>query len=430
SKSNSRASSVDDLASNSLSSLVDSLYSSQTDLSKETCVEVVAGANFFQIPLNAQSTTEVMKYHLDLGNSYKTLCLAKKYKVSGLQDAVYNIMSDNYLQVLKDPSIYGQLKASEREIILEKRMKGKRYMVVADLNTQECTQNNPQMYSREDNQCTEKTRELSMSTSKLCVYNEEEDEWHFFCHIPKEAISKGCAMCTMFNYIFIVAGCEGSGKETKPSNRVFCYNPMTDIWREIHPLNQARPHCKLVALDGYLYAIGGECLYTVERYDPRTDRWTFTASLPNETFAVTHMATVWNGEIFVTGGTLRYTLLRYNPKTNTWKDSVMTGSKDRTTELVATKNFLYRFDLNKNLGISVYRYSAAKLWYECAKNRVPYPAPFQCAVMDNVIYCISRQFNMRFLADEVSPTFGATKLKVFPSPKGTLYPLVIMLPDR
>uniref|UniRef100_A0A669DLF7 Uncharacterized protein n=2 Tax=Pseudocrenilabrinae TaxID=318546 RepID=A0A669DLF7_ORENI len=56
-------------------------------------------------------------------------------------------------------------------------------------------------------------------------------------------------------------------------------------------MNEARPRCKLAALEGYIYAIGGECLSTVERYDPRLDRWTFVAPLPNDTFAVAHHVT-------------------------------------------------------------------------------------------------------------------------------------------
>uniref|UniRef100_A0A672Y8K2 Uncharacterized protein n=1 Tax=Sphaeramia orbicularis TaxID=375764 RepID=A0A672Y8K2_9TELE len=68
-------------------------------------------------------------------------------------------------------------------------------------------------------------------------------------------------------------------------------------------MNEARPRCKLAALEGYIYAIGGECLSSVERYDPRLDRWTFVAPLPNDTFAVAHHVTliynVFNDCIFI-----------------------------------------------------------------------------------------------------------------------------------
>uniref|UniRef100_A0A8D0G134 Kelch domain containing 7A n=1 Tax=Sphenodon punctatus TaxID=8508 RepID=A0A8D0G134_SPHPU len=394
------------LHSGSVASLVGSMHSLHANISENPKVENVAGANFFQVPLSLESSVDI---HLDLGNCYDVLCVAKKQKLDGLKEAAYKVMSDNYLQVLRCPSIYGRLNAMERDLILQRRMKGRKYVTVADISTQE----------------------HSVHSSRLCYYDDQGDTWHHLTHIPLEAISRGCAMCSMFNYLFMVAGCKGPWRHQKPSNKVFCYNPITNIWREICPLNQARPQCKLVALDGYIYAIGGECLYTVERYDPRVDRWTFSAPLPNDTFAVAHIATACGGEIYVTGGTLRYMLLRYVCRSDTWKVSLTGGSKDRTTEMVTANGFIYRFDLNRSMGISVYRCSAkAKLWYECATNRMPYPACFQCAVVDNLIYCISRQFNIRFLADYVSPRFGVKELQAFPSAKGTLFPVVLMLPDR
>ncbi|ETE58904.1 Kelch domain-containing protein 7A, partial [Ophiophagus hannah] len=384
----------------STSSLVRSMQNLLSSGREEPSVELVAGAKFFRVPLSSDSSLDV---HLDLGNCYQVLCMAKKQKLKRLQEAVYKVMSDNYLQVLKTQAIYRQLNAAERDLILEKRMQGKKYMTVAD---------------------------IGCHTSGLSYYDDQKDAWHPLTRIPVEAISRGSAVCSMFNYLFVVAGCKGCGRYQKPSNRVFCYNPLTDIWQEICPLNQARPHCKLVALDGCLYAIGGECLYTVEQYDPRLDRWTFAAPLPNDTFAVAHTATVCDGEICVTGGTLRYMLLRYVGRTDTWKVCLTGGSRDRTTEMATVNGFIYRFDLNQRMGISVYRCSArAKLWYECATHPMPFPPCFQCAVVGNLVYCISRQFNLRFLADLVSPRFGSKELKNFPSPRGTLIPVTLILPE-
>ncbi|XP_069730614.1 kelch domain-containing protein 7A isoform X2 [Phaenicophaeus curvirostris] len=360
---------------------------------------LVASTDFFQMPPPT---------HLDLGNCYEVLCAAKVQKLGHLQEAAYKVMSDNYLQVLKTPSIYSHLNAGERELILRQRMKGKTYVAVADISVQE-----PDLH-----------------TSRLCYYDDGGDCWHHLCHVPPEVVSRGCAMCSMFNYLFVVAGCEGTGRVQRPSNRVFCYDPLTNIWREICPLNQARPHCKLVALDGHLYAIGGECLYTVERYDPRQDRWTFIAPLPHDTFAVAHTATVCNGEIYVTGGTLRYMLLCYAARSDSWRISPAGGSKDKTTEMVSTNGFIYRFDLHRAKGIDVYRCSVkAKLWYECATYAMTDPSSFQCAVVGNLVHCVSRHFHICFLADHISPHFRTRELQPFPSPRGRLLPAVLVLPE-
>lgn len=365
----------------------------------EPRVQLVAGTNFFHIQLTPASAQEV---HLDLGNCFEVLTLAKRQGLEALKEAAYKVMSDNYLQVLRSPAIYGGLSGTERELILQRRFRGHKRLVVADVCPQE-------------------------DSGSLCCYDNVQDAWHPLAQLPVEAMSRGGAVCTLFNYLFVVSGCQEPGGQ--PSNRVFCYNPLTAIWSEVCPLNQARPHCRLVALEGHLYAIGGECLNTVERYDPRVDRWTFAPPLPNDTFALAHTATVCANEIFVTGGSLRYLLLRFSTQEQRWWAGPTGGSKDRTAEMVAVNGFLYRFDLNRSLGISVYRCnSSTRLWYECATYRLPYPEAFQCAVVDDHIYCVGRKRMLCFLADHISPRFVPNELQGFPAARGTLLPAVLTLP--
>ncbi|CAG5978321.1 unnamed protein product [Menidia menidia] len=331
------------------------------------------------------------------------------------------VMSDNYLQVLRDPNLYGRLMAGEREKIQKQRMRGRKFVVVADMD--------PQDWLRSAQ--TQRPTEHRGTSSAMYYYDDYKDAWHTLCMIPQEVISKACAVCTMDNYLFVAVGCQGTDREMKPSKQVFCYNPLTSIWKEICPMNEARPRCKLAALEGYIYAIGGECLSSVERYDPRLDRWTFVAPLPNDTFAVAHHVTVCCGELFVCGGTLRCMLVRYNPKTNSWRPSLIVGSNDRTADMVAVGRFLYRFDVNPLFGVSVYRYhTVARLWYECSSKRLLRCPTFQCVTMDGAIYCISRQFTIRFEADEISPSFSDEDLSVLSAAKGILFPFVLSLPDK
>uniref|UniRef100_A0A3Q4GZ28 Kelch domain containing 7A n=1 Tax=Neolamprologus brichardi TaxID=32507 RepID=A0A3Q4GZ28_NEOBR len=368
--------------------------------------ETAEGAPFldFQAEILDDTDLEVLKSKLDLGNCLETLCLAKKHGQTSLQKAALGVMSDNYLHVLRDPSLYGRLMAGEREQIQRQRMRGKRFVMVADMDPQDWV-----MY----------------------YYDDYKDTWHTLCLIPQEVISKACAMCTMDNYLFVAVGCQGTDREMTPSKRVFCYNPLTSIWKEISPMNEARPRCKLAALEGYIYAIGGECLSTVERYNPRLDRWTFVAPLPNDTFAVAHHVTVCDGELFVSGGTLKYMLLRYNPKTDTWRPSLIVGTKYKTVDIVAVGRFLYRFDVNPVLGVSVYRYhTVARLWYECSSNRILHCPAFQCVAMNDTIYCVSRHFTMKFEADEISPAFIDEDLSILSAAKGILFPFILSLPDK
>lgn len=390
----------------------------------EDDVETAAGARFLHFPACTFDSTnaENVVRRLDLGNCLETLYLAKEHGQNSVQQAALRVMSDNYLQVLRDPSIYGRLMAGEREQIRRQRMRGKKYVMAADINPQDVVK-----IGRE----TGADKEQGKTSSAVYYYDDCKDTWQRLCRIPPEVVSGTCAMCTMDNYLFVAVGCTGTDREMTPSKQVFCFNPLTSIWKEISPMNTARPRCKLAALEGYVYAIGGECLSSVERYDPREDRWTFVAPLPNDTFAVAHHVTVCNGEIFLSGGTLRYMLLRYSPKTDTWRSSLLAGSKDRTADLAARGRFLYRFDINPMLGVSVYRFhTVARLWYECSSKRLQHCPSFQCVTADNNIYCINRQFTMRFQADEVSPAFADEDLSVLLAAKGVLFPFVLSLPDK
>ncbi|XP_016524423.1 kelch domain-containing protein 7A [Poecilia formosa] len=394
------------------------------NVKEATDVETIGGGSFSGLPAEIFLSTdlEILKSKLNLGNCLEILHLAKKKGQKSVQQAALEVMSDNYLQVLRDPNLYGRLMADEREQIRKQRMRARRFVIVADMDPQDCFRNTA---------AERATSEQRSTSSAMYFYDDYKDVWHSLCPIPQEVISKACAMCTMDNYLFVAVGCQGSDREMTPSKRVFCYNPLTSIWKEISPMNEARPRCKLAALDGYIYAIGGECLSSVERYDPRQDRWTFVAPLPNDTFAVAHHVTVCSGELFVSGGTLRYILLRYNPKTNTWRPSLIVGNKDRSIDMVAVGRFLYRFDINPLLGVSVFRYhTVARLWYECSAKRMLHCPAFQCVAMDGTVYCLSRHFTMRFDADEISPAFADEELSVLSEAKGLLFPFILSLPDK
>ncbi|NXQ56332.1 KLD7A protein, partial [Anthoscopus minutus] len=314
-----------------------------------------------------------------LGNCSEVLRSAKARQLRAPQDAALRVMSQHLLQVLRSPDIYGRLNAGERELLPALRSRGRPRLVVADVPP----------------------AEPGHRRGRLCYYDEDGDRWCQLCQLPAEVAGRGCAVCSMFNYLFVVPGWEGAGRERSPSRRVLCYDPLGDSWRDICPLRQARPRCRLVALDGHLYAIGGECLASVERYEPRRDRWAFVAALPGDTFAVAHAAAACGGDIYVTGGTLRSLLLRYDPSGDSWAASPAIGDKDRTAELLSAHGFL---------------------------RALPEPAGLRCAALGGLVHCLGRDFHLRFLADPVSPRFGAKELRPFPAPHGSLLPAVLVLP--
>ncbi|XP_051831958.1 kelch repeat and BTB domain-containing protein 11 [Antechinus flavipes] len=467
--------------------LVDYLYTGHMgEVKQDNVAEVIAGARFLQMPCALQCATDAMRAQLTLSNCYQVLTLAKQQRLSELREAAYRFMSDNYLQVLREPSVYGRLTGSERDLILQRRMEaGRSCLLVAEINDVfERVGSRPQ--SRESSRPQSPSasvlspgeqpptpppalapgsseEEGGHSESVIYYYQEADKEWKVLTQLPEGANAKGCAMCVLYNYLFLAGGILQGGPEGRArlSDKVFCYNPVTDTWTTVRSLNQPRSQLKLLALDGYLYAVGGECLFSVERYDPRADRWSTVAPLPKGAFAVAHEATTCNGEIYVSGGSLFYRLLKYDPRRDEWQECPCSSSRKRSADMVALKGFIYRFDLcgargepqsvagtstaSGSGGVNVFRYHClAKRWSQCASNlRPPGEAsglqPFRCTALDGTIYCVNRAGAWRFsLSEEGDPgedggqkgVFEQEQLKAPFDARGVLFPFVLTLPER
>ncbi|NWY24200.1 KBTBB protein, partial [Pheucticus melanocephalus] len=441
--------------------LIDYVYTARMgEVRHDNLAEVVSGARVLQMPCALHCAAEAMRAQLCLGNCYQLLCLAKKQRLAELREAAYRFMSDHYLEVLREPSVYGRLSGAERDLILQQRMDaGRPCLLVAEVSDAfERPGGGSRPQSRESSrpQSPSSVVSLEESGSLIHYYQEGSGEWRVLTRLPEEANAKGCAMCVLHNYLFlaggIVTGPVGSEPRARLSDKVFCYNPLTDTWSQVRPLAQPRSQLKLLALDGYLYAVGGECLFTVERYDPRADRWSPVAPLPKGAFAVAHEATTCNGEIYVSGGSLFYRLLKYDPKRDEWQECPYNSSRRRSADMVAFKSFIYRFDVSSGRGgeqgpgtsggVEVFRYNTvAKCWSQCASLR---PSggpiqPFRCAPLGNTIYCVNRTGTLRFsLAQDgeveadggLKGTFDGELLKAPLDAKGVLLPFVLTLPER
>ncbi|ERE86413.1 kelch domain-containing protein 7B isoform X2 [Cricetulus griseus] len=370
---------------------------------------------------------------LDLGSCLEVLAFAQKHGELGLAQDTYVLMSNNLLHVLGDPQLYRQLSGADRERILNLRTcQGQTVLGVLEL---------PGLYQMSRSGLTRGPHSEETPATRpehlylhtyLHVFNPQENVWRPLTQVPEEVPLRGCGLCTMHNYLFLAGGIRGSGAKAVCSNKVFCYNPLTNIWSQIRPMQQARAQLKLVALDGMLYAIGGECLYSMERYDPRTDTWTLRASLPEGTFPVAHEAVVCRGDIYVTGGHLFYRLLRYSPVKDSWDECPYSASHRRSSDMVALGGFLYRFDLLRGVGAAVMRYNTVTgSWSRAASLPLPDPAPLHCTVLGNTIYCLNHQVTATFTVSEGTAQFQAKELQPFPQGnKGVLYPFTLTLPPK
>uniref|UniRef100_A0ABM5GGL3 Kelch repeat and BTB domain-containing protein 11 isoform X1 n=2 Tax=Pogona vitticeps TaxID=103695 RepID=A0ABM5GGL3_9SAUR len=423
----------------------------------DNLAEVVSGARVLQMPCALHCAAEAMRAQLRLDNCYQLLALAKKQRLAELREAAYRFMSDHYLQVLREPAVYGRLSGAERDLILRRRLEaGKPCLLVAEVSDAfERLGSGSRPQSRESSRPQSPSSVVSLDESGYLLYSYQEasKEWEVLTRLPEEANAKGCAMCVLYNYLFLAGGISTAAplgdQRAKLSDKVFCYNPLTDTWSQVRPMGQPRSQLKLLALDGYLYAVGGECLFTVERYDPRSDRWSVVAPLPKGAFAVAHEATTCNGEIYVSGGSLFYRLLKYDPKRGEWQECPYNSSRRRSTDMVAYKNFIYRFDVSSSRGepgqaggVDVFRYNTvAKHWSQCASLRpTGSPVqPFRCAALGDTIYCVNRTGMLCFNLSQngeveadggLKGTFDAEFLKAPYDAKGVLLPFVLTLPEK
>ncbi|XP_024276488.1 kelch repeat and BTB domain-containing protein 11-like [Oncorhynchus tshawytscha] len=414
-----------------LTILVDYIYSCRMEVSKDNIVEVITGAKILQIPCAVQAALDTMSEQITAENCYDILTIAKKQRLSELKEKAYKYMSDNFLQILRDPGVYGRLTGGERELIITRRMEGKRALMVAEINeVYDGAGSRPT--SRENSRPQSPLSIVSLNENRVIYYyNKETKDWKVLTKMPDEINTKGSGICTMYNYLFVAGGIKRQDDKGKVSDKVFCYNPLTDSWSEIRPLTEGRSQLKLVAMDGYLFAIGGECLFTVEKYDPRLDRWRPVAPLPKGAFAIAHEATTCNGEMFVSGGSLFYRLLRYDTKRDDWEECPFNNSRKKSTDMVAFKNFIYRFDVNRDYGVNVFKYNTVvKIWHNSASLEQTNPLPFRCAVIGNTIYCVNKSQTLQFVLEEENEQFlpEALTLKSPVEAKGALVPFVLALP--
>ncbi|XP_010632539.2 kelch domain-containing protein 7B [Fukomys damarensis] len=377
------------------------------------------------------TATALWPQRLDLGSCLEVLAFAQQHREPSLAQETYALMSSNLLHVLGDPHLYRQLSGAERERILSLRT-GRGQAVLGVLVLPNLYQvGRPGLVSGPHGEEVPLTWPAPVpARTHLHVFNPRENMWRPLAQVPEEAPLRGCGLCTMYNYLFLAGGIRGSGAKAVCSNEVFCYNPLTNIWSQVRPMQQARAQLKLVALDGLLYAIGGECLYSMERYDPRTDAWTSRAPLPAGTFPVAHEAVACRGDIYVTGGHLFYRLLRYSPLKDAWDECPYSASHRRSSDMVALGGFLYRFDLLRGVGAAVMRYNTVTgSWSRAASLPLPDPAPLRCAVLGNTIYCLNHRVTATFTVSEGTAQFQAKGLQPYPlGSKGVLCPFVLTLP--
>ena len=145
---------------------------------------------------------------------------------------------------------------------------------------------------------------------------------------PSAPMTFDCAAVTMGRYIYLIGGM--SMQEVAEVKTVQRYDVEKQTWASV--ADMCEPRYELTAVnykDKYIFVFGGtdgsahrECLKSVERYDPQTDRWSYVKSMHqprSSAFAFVH-----DEKIFVIGGERGEDVTPtdcevYNPVTDDWQ---------------------------------------------------------------------------------------------------------------
>lgn len=158
---------------------------------------------------------------------------------------------------------------------------------------------------------------------KTCIhyYCREQQKWMKWSKELEYRTVHGVAV--MEHDLFFIGGWNGNSK-FKALNTVICLNLKTMSLKEITPMTEHRAYCAAAVLNGFLYAMGGWngkiYMDSVEKWDPKTNKWTVVASMAvaRSNFGVA----VLNQKLYVVGGSSNRNDLSsvecYDPVQNIW----------------------------------------------------------------------------------------------------------------
>jgi N-acetylneuraminic acid mutarotase len=237
------------------------------------------------------------------------------------------------------------------------------------------------------------------------VYDAAGKQWKNAVPIPEPLHHPGVA--ALDGKIYVVGGFAGSFAKRNPLDSVWQYDPTADRWERRATLPTKRGALAAAALDGRIYALGGERFAAAGGgqayepvadaavYDPKTNAWEV---LPPMRYRRDHLvAGAIGGRLYAVAGRDRPNYIlkiveEYDPKTRAWSERAPMPSGRSGAAAAVVNNRLYVFGGEGNadnpLGTfnQVEAYDPARdAWTQLAPMPLPRHA-FGAAVVGNRIY--------------------------------------------
>ncbi|XP_077449880.1 kelch-like protein 42 [Stigmatopora argus] len=294
------------------------INTSKVEIADESLEDLIETASFLQVT----SILKLLTAEIRPDNCVELYGLAEVYGTGELRDACLKFMSFHYHPMARRAEFY-RLPAVVRERAREMRMSGTAALVIVKAS------GSPDAPDRDQ-------------TWSMLRYGDAERRWKPLANNPPADLVnvRGYGSAVLDNYLFVVGGWRANSQEISAAHR---YNPCGNEWSQVAPLNQKRSNFKLLAAQGKLYAVGGQCLGTVECYSPENDFWTCVSSMPDP--LVEFSACECQGMIYVVGG---YTararnteLLRYCPVADVWTAFHPRVPHVRKQQMVSVEDTIY-----------------------------------------------------------------------------------------
>lgn len=147
---------------------------------------------------------------------------------------------------------------------------------------------------------------LANPTDAVQVYDPTADAWTLSAPLP--TARGGLAAVAMDGVLFAVGG----ARDGRSVGDVAAFDPSTDTWTPLAPMPTPRDHLGVADLEGRLHAVGGRAgghdhgagdpftLTTHEVYDPVADAWSALAGMP--TGRSGHAVAALDGCLYALGG--------------------------------------------------------------------------------------------------------------------------------
>ncbi|PWA30216.1 hypothetical protein CCH79_00014925 [Gambusia affinis] len=296
------------------------INTSKVQVVNETLEDLIETASFLQVT----SILKLLSSEIRPENCVELYSLSEVYGIHDLRTACLKYMSCHYHPMLRRPE-FGSLPPAVRDQLREMRMKGTATLVVIG-----------------DFTCLSLDVPDQDEPWSMLRYGEMEQRWKPLANnLPPDMINvRGYGSAVLDNYLFIAGGYRMTSQEI---SAVHCYNPCRNEWNQVAPLNQKRSNFKLLAVQGKLYAVGGQCLGTVECYGPEQDWWTCVSSMPDP--LAEFSACECQGMIYVMGG---YTardrntnVLRYCPTSDSWSVFQTCPVHIRKQQMLSVEDTIY-----------------------------------------------------------------------------------------